>query len=184
MALTNEETLKFMVVGIIVYILYRDFFSKNREGYNRRYAALDGSNNIVLTDNKGNLSSIQFPKGMIMLYQGSTAPEGWALCDGSNGTPDLRGKFVLGFNSSSDNVLYRTIGGSGGSETTTVKITSADQLAPHTHFYNSGFGGCGCKSDSGIGNDRRESESTGKSVPITGIPIMPPFYTLAYIMKL
>lgn len=36
------------------------------------------------------------PAGTIMLYNGSVAPEGWAICDGTNGTPDLRGVFVIG----------------------------------------------------------------------------------------
>lgn len=37
--------------------------------------------------------------GDIIPFAGSTAPSGWALCDGSNGTPDLRGKFVVGADS-------------------------------------------------------------------------------------
>lgn len=36
------------------------------------------------------------PKGMIMMFSGSTIPDGWVLCDGGNGTPDLRGRFILG----------------------------------------------------------------------------------------
>jgi hypothetical protein len=36
--------------------------------------------------------------GMILLWSGSTGtiPGGWHLCDGTNGTPDLRGSFVIG----------------------------------------------------------------------------------------
>lgn len=36
--------------------------------------------------------------GLIMIWQGSivTVPENWALCDGNNGTPDLRNRFVVG----------------------------------------------------------------------------------------
>ena len=39
-----------------------------------------------------------FVSGMIMLWSGSTSsvPSGWALCNGSNGTPDLRNRFVVG----------------------------------------------------------------------------------------
>ena len=34
------------------------------------------------------------PRGVIMAYNSPTAPPGWAICDGKNGTPDLRGKFI------------------------------------------------------------------------------------------
>ncbi|MGJ0848633.1 hypothetical protein ACR77J_18340, partial [Tissierella praeacuta] len=38
------------------------------------------------------------PKGAILMWSGSIAniPEGWALCDGNNGTPDLRDRFIVG----------------------------------------------------------------------------------------
>lgn len=38
------------------------------------------------------------PTGSIILWYGSIAsiPSGWALCNGSNGTPDLRGRFIIG----------------------------------------------------------------------------------------
>jgi len=35
---------------------------------------------------------------MIMIWSGAVIdiPTGWALCDGNNSTPDLRGKIVIG----------------------------------------------------------------------------------------
>lgn len=38
------------------------------------------------------------PQGGIIMWSGSIAsiPADWALCDGTNGTPDLRDKFVVG----------------------------------------------------------------------------------------
>ena len=38
------------------------------------------------------------PKGSIIAFNGTEAPKGWALCDGKNGTPDLRGRFIRMFN--------------------------------------------------------------------------------------
>jgi microcystin-dependent protein len=34
------------------------------------------------------------PKGVIVAWNGTKPPKGWALCDGENGTPDLRGRFI------------------------------------------------------------------------------------------
>ena len=61
---------------------------------------LPGFNNIVLSDDSDTLSSINFPDGIIMLWSGSptNVPEGWLLCDSSNNTPDLRGRFIVGVN--------------------------------------------------------------------------------------
>ena len=38
------------------------------------------------------------PAGLIVMWHGllSAIPSGWVLCDGANGTPDLRSKFVKG----------------------------------------------------------------------------------------
>ena len=38
------------------------------------------------------------PSGLIAIWSGSTGsiPSGWLLCNGSNGTPDLRNSFILG----------------------------------------------------------------------------------------
>lgn len=36
------------------------------------------------------------PPGAIIMWNGATIPQGWAICDGTNGTPDLRGRFIIG----------------------------------------------------------------------------------------
>lgn len=43
------------------------------------------------------------PIGTILPYKGSLSsiPSGWRLCDGSNGTPDLRNRFLMGWGSKS-----------------------------------------------------------------------------------
>ena len=65
------------------------------------------------------------PAGVIVMWSGTIAPSGWALCDGANGTPDLRNKFILSSGT-------RTPGSSGGEET--VLLTGEQSgVAPHTH---------------------------------------------------
>lgn len=53
------------------------------------------------------------PLGGATLWYGtvSTLPEGWQICDGTNGTQDLRGKFILGA------TLDEDLGVTGGSGT-------------------------------------------------------------------
>jgi len=183
-------------VFILLILLALYFLCYKKEGFS--YTVLEGYNNMVLTDPNGNLGSIQFPKGMIVIWNGlsTSVPAGWALCNGENGTPDLRGKFVLGVNPNSQNETYRTIGGAGGSETNTLTV---GQLPAHNHDIvgkgdDGGYcasGECGFWSTDRWSNDRevRASTSGGKLVVENtggGQPVnnMPPYLVLAYIMKL
>lgn len=70
--------------------------------------------------------STLLPTGCIILWYGSTStiPAGWALCDGANGTPDLRSKFVIGAGSS------YAVSGTGGSNTVTLSVAN---IPAHTH---------------------------------------------------
>jgi len=47
-------------------------------------------------------SDMDVQPGMIIMYKGTTVPRGWSLCDGTNGTPDMR-NFYLGFDDSENN---------------------------------------------------------------------------------
>lgn len=69
-----------------------------------------------------------FPIGGIIMWSGlpSTIPSDWRLCDGNNGTPDLRGKFVVGASATGG----YTVGNTGGSDQVTL---TESQLASHTH---------------------------------------------------
>ena len=65
------------------------------------------------------------PAGVIVMWSGTTAPDGWALCDGENGTPNLKNRFVLGWGT-------RVIGTVAGEEN--VTLTSNQSGVPnHTH---------------------------------------------------
>ena len=61
------------------------------------------------------------PSGTIVMYNGSSAPSGWAVCNGSNGTPDLRGRFIVAAGGS--------YSGTGGSADAVV--------VSHSHGYSS-----------------------------------------------
>jgi len=40
-------------------------------------------------------SNALVPAGTIVMFHGSTIPNGWAICNGASGTPDLRGRFIV-----------------------------------------------------------------------------------------
>lgn len=66
------------------------------------------------------------PVGGIILWSGSASaiPAHWALCNGQNGTPDLRGRFIVGAGGS------YSPGATGGAETVTLSVS---QIPSHTH---------------------------------------------------
>lgn len=118
------------------------------------------------------------PSGGIIMWSGSTVPDGWALCNGENGTPDLRGRFVLGVSDT------HAMGETGGSENVTLTV---EQMPKHTHDFQENFGYVNSGGYTGIyfqkinTNYFIESKMAGGDQPH---PNMPPYYTLAYIMKL
>lgn len=156
------------------------------------------------------------PVGGIIMWSGSTIPTNWALCDGSNGTPDLRDRFVL-----SSGTTY-SINTSGGSSTISVNqmpshshnISSSDSGHSHGvtdpgHYHSTNLrNGYGADSSSAT-NDFQplngsifslvstDSKTTGISINTGyasisssasntggGQPYMPPYYVLAFIMRI
>src|SRR6056297_946323 len=73
------------------------------------------------------------PQGGIIMWSGSVAdiPTGWAICDGSSGTPNLTGKFVV--HADADTGGTYAPGDTGGADS--VALTEAE-LAAHTHGVN------------------------------------------------
>lgn len=139
------------------------------------------------------------PIGGIILWHGSSGsiPLGWALCDGSKSTPDLRNRFVVG---AGDTYPVSATGG-----VASVTLTT-DQMPVHGHGYHDGYyverSGKGSKYVSGggvdtIGNDLTGSDGTdGDNTEIYWRPMntfnngsgtahenRPPYYALCYIMR-
>ncbi len=73
------------------------------------------------------------PQGLIAMWSGVSAPAGWFLCDGTNGTPDLRDRFIVGANTN------KPLGTSGGS-------TATNSAGNHSH----GMTGAGIHSHTGL----------------------------------
>jgi microcystin-dependent protein len=139
------------------------------------------------------------------MWSGSVAtiPTGWVLCNGSNGTPDLRNRFIIGAHSDTAGVAYTTITGSntqtGGSKDAIVVshthtgTTNSD--GTHSHTANSGltdldqgtFGGGRSSvvttlttNSAGAHTHSFTTASTGDSGTNANLP---PYYALAFIMK-
>lgn len=150
-----------------------------------------------------------FSSGMIMMWSGTiaTIPTGWVLCNGSNGTPDLRNRFVIGAHSDSAGVAYSTVTGSntqtGGTKDAinvshTHTATSSVTDPGHTHTSQSngapnggGAGACFSSGQSNTPGQTTLSNTTGITVS-TSISTegssgtnqnLPPYYALAFIMK-
>lgn len=91
---------------------------------------------------------INLPIGSIIAWENSALPSGWVVCDGLNGTPDLRDKFVRGAGIDGD------VRAAGGAATHSHTNPNTNTLADHNHggSYNDTVGGGGVeKATSGSG---------------------------------
>ena len=62
----------------------------------------------------GSAGSTGIPSGFIGIWSGAAnaIPSGWYLCDGNNGTPNLKGKFVVGYDNNDGDFDVNDTGGS------------------------------------------------------------------------
>jgi prepilin-type N-terminal cleavage/methylation domain-containing protein len=144
----------------------------------------------------GSTPDESLPVGSIIMWSGSIAsiPEGWQFCNGTNGTPDLRGRFVMGVNSGEDP------GVTGGS-TDHTHGPGSYVVPSHTHTYSGYTKGVGNvrgnlrtryhdirEGTSGYEHYYEGATSTSENLAIIGISAsattLPPYYKLAYIMKM
>lgn len=152
------------------------------------------------------------PSGIISLWYGTIAsiPSGWALCDGTNGTPDLRDKFIVGAKQDDSGVAKTNVTGSLTQSGGSVNISEAN-LPPHLHdkgtltienesghihlngtAQGSGGGGGGGppyagstgSSSTGSGSAHKHDLTGSTGSTGSGTAYTQPYYALAYIMKL
>ena len=129
------------------------------------------------------LSGIEaFVSGMIILWSGAAdaIPSGFVLCDGNNSTPNLSGRFVVGYDASNSDY---DVNDTGGSESVTLTV---NQIPAHTHNINLAVRAFYQEPRNfGVGTDgsANNSEDTGSTGGGQSHENRPPYYALCYIMK-
>jgi microcystin-dependent protein len=56
---------------------------------------LNVTGDVTFNSKNTNIMEI-FPRFMVIAWYSQTIPKGWRICDGGDGTPDLRGRFIMG----------------------------------------------------------------------------------------
>jgi len=106
-------------------------------------ATTDDSTTVATTEFTQALMQAILPAGVITMWSGSivSIPAGWALCDGTSGTPDLRNKFIVG---AGDDYSVADNGGEAHSTLTTAELPghthtgTTDLDGGHSHFVANG----------------------------------------------
>ena len=185
--------------------------SNNLNMNNTRVYNMNGPAQATDAATKGYVDGA-IPIGGIIMWSGATIPTNWRLCDGVGGTPDLRGRFVLG-SGSGTGLTPRSLSQTGGAET--VTLTEA-QMPSHSHDvsgnYNTSNNGLHSHTVNSLVNSYYQSGHDGSysgyngfadvytsqagshnhTVSIRENPKgssnahenMPPFYVLAFIMRI
>lgn len=153
-----------------------------------------------ISDSDSLIGNGTIPIGGIIMWSGTIAsiPTGWALCNGSSSTPDLRNKFIVGAHSGAGTGITSTTGpgistntatnpnytpGNTGGETS-HQLTIAE-LASHTHTYNQNTNQNTDHSgtDTTTNNPSFSSQNTGSAGGDDYHENRPPYYALAFIMR-
>jgi hypothetical protein len=174
------------------------------EGFFYKFVLSDANDVVIQTyDNLYGIVDAQppaatpIPSGGILLWSGSigSIPAGYVLCNGNNGTPDLRDRFIVGAGST------YAVNATGGSTDAIVvshthTATSVVTDPGHNHTYTAPLNISGAGSISL--NDRYPVETNNTGTSTTGITVattvasagnsgtnanLPPYYALCYIMK-
>jgi hypothetical protein len=156
-------------------------------------AAAGTFTNLTVTGTTTGITTI--PSGIITMWSGSIAsiPSGWYLCDGANGTPNLRDRFIVGAGST---YAVAATGGSANAIVVSHTHTATSTVTDPGHFHTSPAGGNrsatgGVNGFAFSGDYQTGTATTGVTVATTVDSAgssgtnanLPPYYALAYIMK-
>jgi hypothetical protein len=143
-------------------------------------------------------SGTTIPTGVIVMWSGTiaTIPSGWALCNGSGGTPDLRDRFIIGASQDDAGVAKTNITGSltqtgGTKDAIVVSHTHSVNDPGHRHSVSTivlqTVAGGGNGATQFAGGNVTGTATTDISINSTGSSgtnqNLPPYYALAFIMK-
>jgi len=151
------------------------------------------------------------PVGGIIMWSGTNVPSGWALCDGKDGRPNLQDRFILGAGNRTvgttggEEKHLQTVAEMPAHKHRTTAVTARATGGNHTHTYNDPLIGAykGLSYDdsgtaveyvttnggttTGTGAHTHEVNVPAVDTESTGgdgaIPIMPPYYVLAFIIR-
>jgi microcystin-dependent protein len=160
-----------------------------------------------LTDSDGLIGNGTIPVGGIIMWSGTIAniPSGWALCNGSNGTPDLRNRFLIGASTDSGGSAQTAVTGSN----TITGGTKDAIVVSHTHTLSGGgLGGSTTFLTGASVSTSTEGVNSGGAAVVDGVNLstssgtvtftnqtvstegssgtnqnLPPYYSLAFIMR-
>jgi hypothetical protein len=140
------------------------------------------------------VSAPAIPAGGIIIWSGSTGsvPATWFLCDGTNGTPDLRDRFIIG---AGNTYAVNATGGTADAVVVSHTHTATSVDSGHVHNTNFGVGSDVVSGGpitiqvvkSGSANTASSTANITTTVASAGVSgtnaNIPPYYALAYIMK-
>ena len=120
------------------------------------------------------------PSGAIIMWSGAVnaIPTGYVLCNGSNNTPDLRNRFIVGAGSAD-----YSPGDTGGADSVTLTI---DQIPAHSHVYQNQVAVINAfeRPWPASNNDcRLDDANTTETGGGQSHENRPPYYALCFIMK-
>jgi len=172
-------------------------------GYNYKLVLKDSNDVLIATyDNLYGIigtipaSAPTLPSGVIVLWSGAigSIPSGYYLCDGTNGTPDLRDRFIIGAGNT-----YSVSQTGGSADLIVVSHTHTATVTDPTHNHLETNYVVGVQTGStytvfGVGSGVSSPQYTANAS--TGVTVansstgtsgtganIPPYYALAYIMK-
>ena len=173
---------------------------------------LEVQGNMKVNGTISDVNGAIIPKGTIVMWTGDSIPEGWVLCNGQNGTPDLRGRFIVGAGAGDDVSPTYKSGDKGDPDShfhtinVPSKNISTSSTGQHNHSFPSrwyarndfdtttvlhgktGIDTCGSynetKNTQDAGNHQHSVEIRDFDSKLNSGPNRPKWYALCFIMKL